>query len=90
MCSLVFIREFVRLNSGELSAAPVPDYTCKKRRIGQRCDLCLMCGVHCQGFALSFVIIMSNQLPAFGRVDMVSTGDKVDIKPELLLWLLSF
>jgi hypothetical protein len=48
-----------------------------------------MCRVHCEGFALSFVIIMSNQLPAFGRVDMVNTGDKVDVKPELLLWLLS-
>jgi len=28
MYSLVFIRVFVRLYSGELSAAPVPDYTC--------------------------------------------------------------
>ena len=35
MYSLVFIREFVRLYSGELSAAPVPDYTCHPPGYGQ-------------------------------------------------------
>jgi pimeloyl-ACP methyl ester carboxylesterase len=33
MYSLVFIRVFVRLYSGELSAAPVPDYTCHPPRV---------------------------------------------------------
>jgi hypothetical protein len=50
-----------------------------------------MCQVQCQGFALSFVIIMSCELLAFGTVDMVNTGcDKAHIKAESLSWLLSF
>lgn len=50
-----------------------------------------MCRVQCQGFVLSFIIILPCELPAFGTVDMVNTGcDKAHIKTELLLWLLSF
>ena len=50
-----------------------------------------MCRVLFQSFALSFIVIVPCELPAFGPVDIVDTRcDKAHHAPEYLRFRLSF